>query len=559
MVYGQRAKYSFLKDSFTSETLTENIAVYAKWTVETYDITFVGVKGENTNKTTFTIEDEDIILSDLSCDGYTFDGWYNGSTKVTKIAKGTFGNITLTAKWTLTEYVVTFKLDGKEIGTTTYTIENKNITLPTVDDKKGYTVVWDKYTLTTGDVTINAYYQAINVTVTFNYDGADGNNTVQSVVIGYEEKISFPVPTKSGQTFKGWQVNGQTFNNDDVWTIDEDCTVIALWEKVKPFTRVDENDDKSDTGSFIYFGSYPQSDVTESMSTILADKVAALPTSSNLNGWTSYGYYIESSNETDFMWYKDVEYSGSKYRAVYFTSYRPEKTSYDSSKYATYQDDNGYNISNVYWFKYEPIKWRILEESNGKATLLAEMILDSQDYNYTSSSRTIDGKTVYSNNYEYSNIRKWLNDNFYNTAFSELEKALIQTVEVDNSARSTNPDNNATEWNSGVNSYACNNTNDKVWLLSQQEVTRASYGFATSPYTYDTVRQKKMTAYSQCQGVYTSTEPDYVGNGYWWLRSPNCNYNSSMRGSCCYGKSSSSQDVREILYGGVVPALQISL
>lgn len=93
------------------------------------------------------------------------------------------------------------------------------------------------------------------------------------------------------------------------------------------------------------------------------------------------------------------------------------------------------------------------------------MILDSQDYNYTRSSRTIDGKTIFANNYEYSNIRKWLNDNFHNTAFNELQKALIQTVEVDNSARSTNPDDNATYWNSGVNSYACKNTSDSLVII----------------------------------------------------------------------------------------------
>ncbi len=323
------------------------------------------------------------------------------------------------------------------------------------------------------------------------------------------------------------------------------------------YTRVDDDGNESETGSYVLFGSYPQSDVTESMGTSLASYVATLTTSSNLNGWTSYGYYIENSNATNYMWYKDVEHGGSKYRAVYFTSYRPYYTGDSSSTGESYQDNNGYYTSNVYWFKFEPIKWRILEEFDGTVTLLAEMILDSQDYNYTDSSRTINGTTVYSNNYEYSSIRAWLNDSFYDTSFDETQKALIQTVEVDNSARSTNPDNNATEWNDGLNDYACNNTNDKVWLLSEQEVTRASYGFATDASTEDTVRRKKPTAYSQCQGAFTSASLYDAGNGSWWLRSPNYYFGSHSRGIDSGGETGVGRSV-DINYG-VVPAVQISL
>lgn len=322
------------------------------------------------------------------------------------------------------------------------------------------------------------------------------------------------------------------------------------------YTRVDAEGNESKTGSYVYFGSYPQSDVTSSMGETLASNVSTKPPSSNANGWTSYKYYISSSNSTDFMWYKDVEYSGSKYRAVYFTSYRPYYTENSSSTSNTYQYDNGYYTSNVYWFKYEPIKWRILEESNGKATLLAEMILDSQEYHDNYSTRTINEETIYANNYEYSSIRKWLNDNFYNTAFNATEKALIREVEVDNSARSTSPD--TTLWNSGTNNYACNNTNDKVWLLSEQEVTRSSYGFATDASTYDTVRRKKTTAYSRCQGCWTSTSSSYAGNGRWWLRSPYVNDDRYARLVSGYGSSVNGNLVSRTNLG-VVPALQISL
>ena len=254
------------------------------------------------------------------------------------------------------------------------------------------------------------------------------------------------------------------------------------------------------------------------------------------------------------MWYKDVTYTdGNKYRAVYFTSYRPNYTG-GSTVYSR-QDDNGYNTSNVYWFRYDEIKWRILSKTDTTATILAELILDSQDYNYTTSSTN----GYYVNNYANSSIRKWLNETFYNTAFNSLQKALINTVEVDNSARSTNPDNDATYYNSGNNTYACDNTQDKVWLLSQQEVTRASYGFNTTPDTDDAVRCKQASAYAQCQGVFVfrSSSSAYSGYSYWWLRSP-INYNDSYAYFVNLGANDDRYDVNDADIG-VVPALQISL
>ncbi len=327
------------------------------------------------------------------------------------------------------------------------------------------------------------------------------------------------------------------------------------------YTRIDENGLENENGNYVLFGLYPQTDVTSSVSTTLSNYVSIKPTSDNLKGWKSYKYYINSSNSTDYMWYKDVDADSNgvyDYRAVYFTSYRLYLTSNNSSTDGFYQDYNGYTTGNVYWFKYEPIKWRILKESNGSAIILAEMILDSQDYNYTSNSRTINGNTVYGNNYEYSSIKAWLNDNFYNTAFNELQKGIIQTVEVDNSARSTNPDNNATQLNSGNNSYACSNTQDKVWLLSMQEVTRAVYGFSTSFDAYDTARRKKTTAYSQCQGAWTSTESSYAGNGNWWLRSPYYDSDNDARSVNSNGNTYFSYYVNYTICG-VVPALQIAL
>ena len=81
------------------------------------------------------------------------------------------GNKTVNAIYTLGTYTVTFVADGETVGTDTYTINDKEITVPEVPAKDHYTGVWESYTLTTGDVTVNAVYTAIDYTVSFMADG----------------------------------------------------------------------------------------------------------------------------------------------------------------------------------------------------------------------------------------------------------------------------------------------------------------------------------------------------------------------------------------------------
>lgn len=86
----------------TIATITADQILYAKWIPTAFTITYHGINGEtNPNPITYTVETSTITLSAPSArDGYIFDGWYSASnSKVTKIDKGTTGNITLTAKW----------------------------------------------------------------------------------------------------------------------------------------------------------------------------------------------------------------------------------------------------------------------------------------------------------------------------------------------------------------------------------------------------------------------------------------------------------------------------
>ena len=314
----------------------------------------------------------------------------------------------------------------------------------------------------------------------------------------------------------------------------------------------------------INFGAYPQKKVTdETLATVLTEKAGALPTASNSQNWISYKYYINGSNETDYMWYQDVMYADIKYRGVYFSSYRPRSPYWPNDQGLTLQDNNGYFIDTVYWFQWEVLNWTILEEKTGIAFLLCNSIIDCREYYDDKNNRTINGVTIYPNNYAESNIRKWLNETFYKTAFTDLQQNLIQTTQVDNSAESTNPYGQPTYWDSGVNNYACENTNDKIFLLSEEEVTKPNYGFDNNP-AQSTVeiepRRKNASDYSQSQGCYVhrSTGSSYHGSGQWWLRSPRFSSERfvgdiDVSGKAAGSDSNCSADV------GVVPALKMTL
>ena len=89
-----------------------------------------------------------------------------------------------------------------------------------------------------------------------------------------------------------------------------------------------------------------------------------------------------------------------------------------ASNYVYFDNGTKINKNDMYWFKCEPIVWNILQVTSGKYFLLSSIALDAHCYCDTTSTRTIDGNIIYPNNYEYSNIRTWLNSDFYDLAFS---------------------------------------------------------------------------------------------------------------------------------------------
>lgn len=184
----------------------------------------------------------------------------------------------------------------------------------------------------------------------------------------------------------------------------------------------------------VEYGSYPQSLVTDE---------ATVNSLNQLNAqFVSYGYYygedetIGTSQMSDYMKYADVEFGGTKYRGVVFSSYRPNLSYMTADTEHSYQDDYGYEPNTVYWFKFEPVSWKILNAKSGLC--ITEKIIDSQafcagfEYDGNMTYYSDSNRSHLANEYAYSKISSWISGSFSSDAFSAEE---LSGINADNGSK----------------------------------------------------------------------------------------------------------------------------
>lgn len=552
-----RVGYTFGGWEYNGEVITKiktsnacHMSLKALWTVNTNTAYKVEHYKQNINNNNYTLYETDDLegTTDTLTSGSvkTYVGFTSPET-ITQVNIDGDGSTVIKLYYTRNSYSVNLSKNiekaGSVSGSGSYKYE-KEATI-TATTNEGYTFIgwYEGDTLYTNDLsftltitepkTFEARYSVNKYTITLDNQASDV--TISGITSGskyeYGTQITLTATNNSGLYVK-WQVNGVIKHYGNEYTFAVPSKEVTITTTTTPYTREDNK---------IYFGKYPQTKVEDdTLISSLNDLAGEKPTSANMHNWTSYKYYISGSVE-DYMFYQDIDIDSDgsyDYRGVYFTSYRPYNYSSSSSSSNTYQNENGYSTNTIYWFSYDPIEWDVLTESNGKALIIANLILDSQEYypSASSSSFSHNGGTGYANNYELSAIRKFLNDNFYNTAFNDLEKSIIETTNVDNSASSTGYSSN---------SYACNNTNDKMFLLSYKE--------ATTYFSSYTARKAKGTDYAKCQGLYVNSS----SYSYWWLRSPS-SYDASIAQHVNHGGGISDFHVLSTDYG-VRPACYINL
>lgn len=213
-----------------------DITINAIYTPNEYTITYEDeFNAPNANKKTYTIESETITLVPLEKPGYEFLGWFNGSARIEKIERGSYGHRTLTARWQAAEYDVMYHLNGgtnAESNPEKYTIESADIELAA--PRKDYYVFDGWYSdsafsekvekISTGSYGNKEFYakwKAVEYTASFQADGNIAGRvkfTVETV------SITEPaVPEKAGYS-GAWE--SYTLGTEDI-TINAVYTLIT--------------------------------------------------------------------------------------------------------------------------------------------------------------------------------------------------------------------------------------------------------------------------------------------------------------------------------------------
>ena len=174
-------------------------------------------------------------------EGYSFEGWFNGSTKF-NFSSSITEDITLTAKWKQSKYTVTYNSNGGNAVPAMEVAHGGTATAVT-PSKAGFSFVawtlngapYDFATPVTGNITLVATWQEQTgveyVTVTFNVNGGNslGDAGTSRVVKG-EKLGQLPTPSKDGASFLGWfDANDNKFTADSV--ISADITLTAKWSQ----------------------------------------------------------------------------------------------------------------------------------------------------------------------------------------------------------------------------------------------------------------------------------------------------------------------------------------
>ena len=173
----------------------------------------------------------------------------------------------------------------------------------------------------------------------------------------------------------------------------------------------------------------------------------------------------------------------------------------------------------------KPIEWIVMKNEGNQVLLLSKYVLDAKPYNNEEWGDVT---------WETSDIRQWLNNEFYTTAFNKAEKAKIQTSLTKN------------EDNSKYGTSGGNDTEDKVFLLSEKE--------AETLFSNDDERIAKVTGYAEKSGVYVNEEKV----AWWWLRSPG-RYSSSAAVVGSDGWVYGDGSIVSGAYDGVRPALHLNI
>ena len=184
-----------------SDTETGNKEYWAKWEINQYTITFDTAGGSAVASITQDYGTAIAAPADPTREGYTFTGW-DRDIPATMPAE----NMTVTAKWKVNQYTITFDTNGGSEITPITQDYGTAIAAPADPTREGYTFIgWDKAipaTMPAENMIITAKWKVNQYTITFD---SNGGSEIAPITQDYGTAITAPAnPTREGYTFIGW-------------------------------------------------------------------------------------------------------------------------------------------------------------------------------------------------------------------------------------------------------------------------------------------------------------------------------------------------------------------
>ena len=166
------------------------------------------------------------------------------------------------------------------------------------------------------------------------------------------------------------------------------------------------------------------------------------------------------------------------------------------------------NIGDIVYFGFyeqdanpnsvEYMEWLVLDKQDDKLLVVSLNVIDCQPYNISKENVT----------WETCSLRHWLNNEFLNSTFSDVEKEMIPIATV---SGGENP-----EYNNNAGSA----TQDQVFVLSISE--------AVKYFSSNDARHCGITEYAKAKGVFVNNQEQST---FWWLRSVGMNQDYAALGS----------------------------
>lgn len=283
------------------------------------------------------------------------------------------------------------------------------------------------------------------------------------------------------------------------------CTIFNSPKGEYSAPRVTDNE-SSPTGTetvwdAVYFGEYPAAEVVSSYNGCIDEAVLQegdIIVDVNLFGRLENAYWTNNLTVLDGIRY---------YRVC--ASDIGRTVSNQPQHYAIT------DVSEYHYFRFEPIKWRILDTGDGVLTLMAGKALTAHKYNENA-------EGVY---WENSTLRSWLNgydDSFNDASIDYSENNFIDFAFSDDEQKDMKQFYAENAENYYFGTFCGDTTQDFVCIPSESDVlftdTAFAYGFTNDDGTNDPVRRFSSTTYAKFTGTWWSMGDETCGNVFWGLR-----------------------------------------